>query len=234
MQHWIVDQTDSSLPSWREAMPAAEMLQRDLVGEIGVIGPAIIWCRLHSGEDVAAVLGGIVGYVDGKPLVVLGDEPSDDFVMQALSAGASGCCNTYAAPEVLRQVALVVGNGGLWVGQSLLQKLIASTSRILGERGGQPPRDDWSRLLSDREAQVARLVARGASNKEIARQLAITERTVKSHLTNIFEKLGLRDRLQLSFRINAGFSTPSLPSIPGVVAEVDIITGKRKVFSPTS
>ncbi|MBL8432557.1 MAG: helix-turn-helix transcriptional regulator, partial [Dechloromonas sp.] len=62
--------------------------------------------------------------------------------------------------------------------------------------------DDWGTLLSGRETQVARLVASGASNKEIADQLAITERTVKAHLTVIFEKLGVRDRLQLSLRIN--------------------------------
>ena len=49
---------------------------------------------------------------------------------------------------------------------------------------------------------MARLVAGGASNREVAEQLSITERTVKAHLSAIFEKLGLRDRLQLSLRIN--------------------------------
>lgn len=62
--------------------------------------------------------------------------------------------------------------------------------------------DTWSALLSERELQAAKLVAGGASNKEIADQLAITERTVKAHLSAIFEKLGVRDRLQLSLRIN--------------------------------
>jgi DNA-binding NarL/FixJ family response regulator len=102
---------------------------------------------------------------------------------------------------VLGQVALVVGNGGLWVGQSLLRQLVGSTSRTLLQKP-RPPRDDWSKLLSERECQVARLVAGGASNKEIARQLDISERTVKAHLTSIFEKLSLRDRLQLSLKIN--------------------------------
>ena len=62
--------------------------------------------------------------------------------------------------------------------------------------------DDWSALLSEREQQVARLVARGSSNREVAEQLSISERTAKAHLTSIFDKLGLRDRLQLSLRIN--------------------------------
>ncbi|WP_265947899.1 response regulator transcription factor [Dechloromonas sp. A34] len=95
----------------------------------------------------------------------------------------------------------MVDNGGLWIGQALLSKLVGSTSRILGQQP-RPPRDDWAKLLSERECQVARLVAGGASNKEIANQLEISERTVKAHLTSIFEKLSLRDRLQLSLKIN--------------------------------
>lgn len=57
-------------------------------------------------------------------------------------------------------------------------------------------------MLSGREITVAQLVGQGASNKEVARQLDIAERTVKAHLTAIFEKLQVRDRLQLSLRIN--------------------------------
>lgn len=202
MQHWIVDLKGSSLPAWQAAMPAAKLLGRDQLSGLAAAGPGIVWCRLRSGEDVELVLGGVVPLAGGKPLVVLCDEPDEAQVMQALSAGAAGCCNTNAAPEVLKQVALVVSNGGLWVGQTLLRQLVGSTSRILGEKAERPPRDDWSKLLSERETQVARLVAGGASNKEVASQLGITERTVKAHLTTIFEKLSLRDRLQLSLRIN--------------------------------
>jgi len=202
MLHWIIDPRGIPVPSWLEAMPAAKLLGRNQLGEIAGAGPGVLWCRLRSGEDVELVLGGIVPLAGGRPLVVLADEPDERLIMQALSAGAAGCCNTNAAPEVLRQVAAVVSNGGLWVGQSLLQKLVGSTSRILGEKAERPPRDDWSSFLSEREIQVARLVAGGASNKEIASQLAITERTVKAHLTAVFEKLSLRDRLQLSLRIN--------------------------------
>jgi len=56
--------------------------------------------------------------------------------------------------------------------------------------------------LSAREHQVAQAVARGGTNKEIARAMGITERTVKAHLSAIFEKLGVRDRLQLSLIVN--------------------------------
>jgi DNA-binding NarL/FixJ family response regulator len=138
----------------------------------------------------------------GQRVVLLADDPDESVVEQALARGASGCCNTNAAPEVLRQVALVVENGGLWVGQSLLLRLVGGTSRALASKQERPPRVDWAMLLSEREVQVARMVASGASNREVAERLSITERTVKAHMSAIFEKLGLRDRLQLSLHIN--------------------------------
>jgi DNA-binding NarL/FixJ family response regulator len=198
MQHWIVDNADRAISSWVEAMPVARLVMRSALPGTVFEGPGVIWCRLRTEESVEAVLKA-VDRAGGQPVVLLSDE---SLVMQALALGAAGCCNTHAAPDVLRQVALVVSNGGLWVGQSILRKLIGATSHRLGQRPPQGKNDDWSGLLSERETQVARLVAAGSSNREIADRLAITERTVKAHLTAIFEKLGLRDRLQLSLRIN--------------------------------
>ncbi len=201
MQHWIIDTGGGSIPSWMEAMPAAHLIERAKLAGSAFKGLGVIWCRLHSGESVDVVLAAL-DHAGDQPVVLLSDEPDESLVMQALALGAAGCCNTHAAPDVLRQVALVVSNGGLWVGQSLLRKLVGATSHRLGQQPLEGKNDDWSALLSEREAQVARLVAAGSSNREIADRLAITERTVKAHLTAIFEKLGLRDRLQLSLRIN--------------------------------
>ncbi len=199
MQHWFIDRQALALPNWLEAMPQARLLARAQSG--AAIGPGILWFRQHSGEALAAVLPA------GAPAarqswILLSDEPDEKTVLEALAAGAVGCCNSHAAPEVLRQVALVIGNGGLWVGQSLLSRVMGGSARILERQREAPPVDDWSARLSEREIEVARRVASAASNKEIARQLDISERTVKAHLTSIFDKLGLRDRLQLSLRIN--------------------------------
>ena len=201
MQHWIIDRDSDPVSSWLEAMPAARMVPRAVLPNARFEGPGVIWCRLRSGESADAVLA-MVDRAGVQPVVLLCDEPDEPLVMQALALGVAGCCNTHAAPDVLRQVALVVANGGLWVGQSLLRKLVGATSHRLGQHPTEAKNDEWSALLSDREVQVARLVAGGSSNREIAEQLAITERTVKAHLTAIFEKLGVRDRLQLSLRIN--------------------------------
>lgn len=197
MRHWIVDREGRDLPSWRAAMPDARVLRRRDVSSLPFGEAGIIWWRLSPGEEMPQLALG-----ESQYLVLLCDEPDEALIMQALAMGASGCCNTHAAPEVLQQVALVVANGGLWIGQSLLQKLVGGTTRALAQRFPEAKSDDWAAQLSEREAQVARLVAGAASNKEIADQLSISERTVKAHLTSVFEKLGLRDRLQLSLRIN--------------------------------
>ncbi len=205
MKHWIVDVDDVARPNWLDAMPEAVLLKRSQLTSLADGNPGVVWCRLRAGESLA-VLAGDMARAAPRSVVILSDSPDEALIVEALSAGASGCCNTHAAPEVLQQIAMVVGNGGLWVGQSLLQRLVGSTARLLAQRS--PVLDtahsgnDWVALLSEREAEVARLVAAGASNKEVAAQLSITERTVKAHLTAVFDKLGLRDRLQLSLRVN--------------------------------
>jgi DNA-binding NarL/FixJ family response regulator len=114
-----------------------------------------------------------------------------------LEAGAQGYCNAHADPEVLREVAEVAIRGGLWVGETLLSRMLGGLSKRLVERPSDDGEGPLSRL-TEREREIARRVTRGESNKEIARGLDIAERTVKAHLTVVFEKLGVRDRLQLA------------------------------------
>jgi DNA-binding NarL/FixJ family response regulator len=138
---------------------------------------------------------------------VLSDQPTDEEALAAFAAGARGYCNTHAASLLLIQIAAVVLQGGLWIGESLMQRLVSATSRL---QGGIAPAKSvaWSKGLTDREKQVASTLARGASNKEIARALGITERTVKAHVGAILDKLQVRDRLQLSLIVNGRASEP--------------------------
>jgi DNA-binding NarL/FixJ family response regulator len=182
--------------SWCAAFP-------DLVAgslESIPLDAGLVWVLLPVGQAVDAVVSKVRKQLAGRSLVVLADEPSEDDAMAALAAGAAGYCNGHAAPSVLQQVALAVENGGIWVGQGLMQRLLAATARILPE----PDVDKaaWRQTLTAREQEAAVLLAKGRSNKEIARLLDITERTVKSHVGAMLEKLGVRDRLQLSLIIN--------------------------------
>lgn len=204
MGHWFIDHGPVPLATWREGFPGCRCVSWSDLAALGTRQSGMVWCRLPATAEAEAALADVRRYT-ALPVVVLSDAPDDAVAARAIAAGASGFCNTHAAPEVLRQVALVVENGGLWIGRSLVQKLVAGTARALGERDPQV-RERWSDRLSEREREVAERVAQGASNKEIADQLNITERTVKAHLGAIFEKLGVRDRLQLSLRVNGARS----------------------------
>lgn len=201
MRHCFVI-IDGASPSatCSEALPDMQLVDKGDWSSVPEGPEAILWCRVPQGGDVEAVIAEIKRY-SALPIVILEDEPSDASAVKAIGAGASGLCNAHAAPEVLRQVAVVVENGGLWIGRSLVQRLVTGTSRLLAGRDTHT-RERWSDKLSEREREVALRVADGASNREIADQLFITERTVKAHLSTIFEKLGVRDRLQLSLRAN--------------------------------
>ena len=138
----------------------------------------------------------------GVPFIVLHDEPSDEKGLAALSAGAVGYANAHASPQLLQTIESVVRNQGLWVGESLLGRLTRAIGAVSVPRNAPKPHPALDRL-SEREREVAIRVAQGESNKEIARQLDIAERTVKAHLTAVFEKFDVRDRLQLAIALGA-------------------------------
>ena len=203
MRQIFLSQDARRRKNWVEAFPGLIIGRLDTVPE----SPGILWVLLPPGMGAADVLRGLTPTRHGRPLVVLADQPSEDGALEALGAGASGYCNGHAAADVLLQVAGVVGNGGLWIGQSLMQRFLAATTRLLQAAPETQTAPPWQERLTEREQGVARLLAAGASNKEIARQLEITERTVKAHVGAMLEKLGARDRLQLSLILN-GLEAP--------------------------
>ena len=198
--HCFVSEDGGLLPRWREAFPAAQALKLDELGAQPV-GPDIVWVHLVAGREPAKILAGVRERLAGVIIIALSDTPMDEEALACFAAGARGYCNAHSVAEFLHRVADVVAQGGLWIGETLMQRLLQGTARIpLPPREGAVP--DWAALLTERERQVAHAVAEGASNKEVARRLGITERTVKAHAGAIFEKLQVRDRLQLSLLIN--------------------------------
>jgi DNA-binding NarL/FixJ family response regulator len=117
----------------------------------------------------------------------------DDYVYEALRAGASGFLLKDALPEELVAAVRVVADGDALLAPSVTRRLIADFAR------STPPRTVDRSLISgltDREVEVLTLVGRGLSNTEIAAELFIAEQTVKTHVSKVFAKLGLRDRVQ--------------------------------------
>ncbi len=197
-KHYFVSERSDLLERWREAFPSAEAIGRKNLTSRGPT-PELVWLRLTTGTELAKQFAQVRELLGEVPVVVLSDQPDDDEAMACFALGARGYCNTHAQPELLRSVAQVVLQGGLWIGETLMGRLLRATSGAVSQADNAP---DWSGALTERERQVALAVAEGASNKEAARRFGITERTVKAHTSAIFQKLGVRDRLQLSLVVH--------------------------------
>jgi DNA-binding NarL/FixJ family response regulator len=117
----------------------------------------------------------------------------DDYVYRALRAGASGfLLKDASAPDLLAAVRVVAAGDAL-LAPSVTRRLIAEFARHGPQERLRP---DRLAQLTERETEVLRLVARGMSNAEIAVALVVVEQTVKSHVSRVLTKLGLRDRAQ--------------------------------------
>lgn len=200
VRHVFVSAEGGLLPRWVQAFPKA-VGRRFGEGVPASRQAILVWVRLRDRpateclNEIRQVFGADVS------CIVLSDVPRDEEAITCFSAAARGYCNTHSVAALLRKVADVVIPGGLWVGESLMQRMLHVSANV-------PPTVDsakvasWDAALTKRECQVAREVAIGASNKEIARTLGITERTVKAHISALLDKLGVRDRLQLSLVVN--------------------------------
>ncbi|TDL46070.1 response regulator [Microbacterium oleivorans] len=124
----------------------------------------------------------------------------DDYLFQALSAGASGFLLKNAGPEELTNAVRVAASGDALLAPAVTRRVIERFTRTEAEPAASLPRetDAAPRLpveLTDREVEVLRLLAQAMSNGEIARELYIGEATVKTHVSNVLQKLGARDRV---------------------------------------
>ncbi len=137
---------------------------------------------------------------DAVRIVAASSNPNDAQAMAALDAGCAAYCHAFSDAGTLRQVRDVVQAGNVWIGRDLMQRLLRNVNRVANAR--PTPDNEWSVGLTPREVEVARLAANGASNQAIASQCQISERTVKAHLSAVFGKLNLTDRLQLALRVH--------------------------------
>ncbi len=124
-------------------------------------------------------------------VVLTGSENQPDYV-QVVRLGARGLVLKGEGPERLFAAIRSVANGELAFSEDIAQQVL---SAMAGEAKEEP---STIRRLSERERQIAALVARGMKNKDIAQELNISENTVKRHLQSIFNKTGARDRLELA------------------------------------
>jgi DNA-binding NarL/FixJ family response regulator len=151
-----------------------------------------------------------LGGVEGVPavqrvspltsIILMTSTPNDREGLAALKVGARGYCSHGMDPALLRKAVMVVVKGEIWVARNVFAPLLEELTSLTERRHKEFPPNLDTRLdrLTPREREIAQLIGGGASNKEIAGRLNITEATVKAHLTAIFRKLGLSDRLGLA------------------------------------
>ncbi len=139
---------------------------------------------------------------NGVRVIVLGNLPGPAGEIDLYLAGVRAvCCADIDAPQLARVIA-AVDRGETWMRRALVPQLIERLGPRQPKRRIAPPKISGALSgMTAREAEVARLVADGCSNKQIARRLDISERTVKFHLSALFRKTGVDDRLMLALRM---------------------------------
>ena len=146
----------------------------------------------------------ITEQVPDTRVIVLTTFDLDDYVYGALRAGASGFLLKDAEGDQLVEAIRVIASGDAIIAPSI-------TKRLISEFADRPRARQATGLddLTEREVEVLRLVAKGLSNAEIAEELYVSETTVKSHVSHILTKLGLRDRVQaVVVAYESGLITP--------------------------
>jgi DNA-binding NarL/FixJ family response regulator len=140
------------------------------------------------------------------PLVkifLFSDNPSAEEGLEFLKTGIIGYANTYITKKRLAEALHVIATGGVWLGQKVIQQLITESHATTFDTASKNDNQQLS-LLTAMERKVADLVAKGMTNLVIADDLSISERTVKAHLTAIYHKMHIGNRLSLALLINKG------------------------------
>ncbi|MET7326909.1 response regulator transcription factor [Nonomuraea sp. NPDC005650] len=136
----------------------------------------------------------------GVASIVLSTFDEDDYIFGALRAGAVGYLLKDCTPEDLVDSVRRAGRGETVLASPVAARLVAEIRRTPPTPAVPAAPGDGARL-STREAQVAALIAAGASNREIAARLRLTEGTVKNHVSSLLRKFGLRDRTRLALHL---------------------------------
>jgi DNA-binding NarL/FixJ family response regulator len=146
---------------------------------------------------------------DAARILILTTFDLDEYVYEALRAGASGFVLKDDPPEQLLSAIRIVAGGDALLSPAITKRVIKQFTRI-----PSPAPPTQLEELTERELDVFRLVARGLSNAEIGEELYISDTTVKTHITHILQKLNLRDRVQAVVLAHETglFDTDALPS----------------------
>lgn len=198
----FISATSHTPPNWNQAFPDFLHLT-DLPNKFDLFDDSIIFLDYMNIAEDQRSLWLDTCVASKQKVLVLSPTPSEIEAIEAIKSGAVGYGHTLASKALLQQMALVVHHGGIWLGAKLMGRVMSALSGQQEQRirkGSQL--DTLSAELTERERDVARYISVGASNLEISNALVVTERTVKAHLTSLFRKLGVKNRVELALLLN--------------------------------
>ena len=170
-----------------EAVLACRELKPDVV---------LMDVRMPGTDGIEATRRLLAGGGHVPRVLILTTFDLDEYVFDALRAGASGFLLKDATAERLFEAVRVVAAGEALLAPAVTRRLISEFTRIRPAAGPASAAPSAFAALTPRETEVLKLVAEGLSNPEIAARLVVTEETVKTHVSRVLAKLGLRDRTQ--------------------------------------
>jgi DNA-binding NarL/FixJ family response regulator len=158
-----------------------------------------------AGVDGLTTTGKITSHAPHPQVIVLTTFDADDHIVEALRHGASGFLLKDTPPEQIVDAIRRVAAGEPMLSATVTQRLM---SRVRAESKVQAAARTQLEVLSEREVQIARAIGRGLSNNQIAAELFLSLATVKTHIGQIFAKLGLSSRVQVAILIHEADRQP--------------------------
>ena len=160
---------------------------------------SIVLYDLNSfSDETENILKKISKNFSDTKVLVLSNNPNFDEGFALLGYGIKGYANSYLSTVHLNEALKSILEGNVWFYPQFVNSLI---QKIPASNYVADKKDEIKKRLTKREYEIATLVAKGLSNKEIAYKTGITERTVKAHISSVFEKLDIYDRVTLALKI---------------------------------